>query len=76
MSKYNYGSPGAEELQEKLTAFTNGTECVWLVHTGVEPDKLGVEVITPQQHLEPVTDTSVLPDAGLGLNISSQQIFE
>jgi hypothetical protein len=77
MSKYNYISPGAEELQEKLkAAFANGTECVWIVHTGVEPDKIGVEVMTPQQSREPVTDNTVLPDAGLGLGISSQQLFE
>lgn len=64
-------------LSKFTNAFlANGTECVWIVHTGVEPDKIGVEVVTPQQSRDPVTDDTVLPDAGLGLGISSQQLFE
>lgn len=77
LSPYNYVGEGAAELEEKLTAaFENGTECVWLVHTGTQPNKLGIEVITPEQRYSPDISPSPLPDAGLNLGLSSQTIFE
>jgi Uma2 family endonuclease len=47
MSAYNYDIPGEEELNKKLEhAFANGTEAVWIVHTGVLKSDKGVEVLT------------------------------
>lgn len=84
MSLYNYTPDGWFELQNKLTqALQEGTETVWLIHTGVKGDEqVGVQVFTSDDlpfnpDATPLLKSDEeLKDAGLNLGITAQSVLE